>query len=684
MHLLSSRFEIYKRKSVGKLGSRDFEPCAEPVVLNLTRGTWDTDSSFWSAEGNSALSEPVIRCWIDPYSRLRDKYLDTWFFGSEMTKAEVSSADSSRKLTKNEKRRLKEKEAKAKEASDTSNSTSATATVDATLKSGKGKRASRFVEPVVQVSYVSADVDSVLEQATSGGETKVTLDSTALQEFKVMFSKFAKAEELTSVENSLTAAQRKAARAHLSKSGNSNSNGNGYGEADSGDDDMNDDEDEDADMDTADEGALSMSRRKQRLSQRPSIAQLKQMVSRPEVVEAHDVTAADPQLLLFLKCLRHTVPVPQHWGVKKKYLSGKRGTEKPPFELPAFIADTGIDRIRQSLLAQEQAKKSKGKAREKSRPNMGKIDIDYQVLHDAFFKFQTKPTLSQHGDLYYEGREAEVGGGLKNKRPGGPFSEQLLAALGMESNSVPPPWLLAQQRYGPPPSYPSLKIPGLSAPIPSDGVFGYHQGGWGKPPVDEYGRPLYGDVFGTGVGIDEGEEIVDVGTRWGEMQATVDSDSDDDVDSSSSSSSDGESDTEEVSPAQLLLPKPEPAAGTTGTAADLSLDALEARAQENIDLRKRAAAPAASDEPQVLYRVLEQKAAKGKEGELFGSDRTYVVNAGGKEDAGSAVEEAAGGNGGDGGDGGDGGEDDAAAQAPKRKKARADGASKKMLDNFKF
>lgn len=27
--------------------------------------------------------------------------------------------------------------------------------------------------------------------------------------------------------------------------------------------------------------------------------------------------------------------------------------------------------------------------------------------------------------------------------------------------------------------------------------FGYHAGGWGKPPVDESGKPLYGDVFGT-------------------------------------------------------------------------------------------------------------------------------------------------------------------------------------------
>ena len=33
------------------------------------------------------------------------------------------------------------------------------------------------------------------------------------------------------------------------------------------------------------------------------------------------------------------------------------------------------------------------------RPKMGKIDIDYEVLHDAFFKNSKKPYLSIHGDM---------------------------------------------------------------------------------------------------------------------------------------------------------------------------------------------------------------------------------------------------------------------------------------------
>lgn len=54
----------------------------------------------------------------------------------------------------------------------------------------------------------------------------------------------------------------------------------------------------------------------------------------------------------------------------------------------------------------------KSKMREKVRPKMGKIDIDYQKLHDAFFKWQTKPKLTIHGDLYYEvGSGGGEGGG---------------------------------------------------------------------------------------------------------------------------------------------------------------------------------------------------------------------------------------------------------------------------------
>ena len=76
--------------------------------------------------------------------------------------------------------------------------------------------------------------------------------------------------------------------------------------------------------------------------------QLKHLVKRPELIEVWDVTAQDPRLLAHLKAYRNTVPVPRHWSQKRKYLQGKRGIEKAPFQLPDFIENTGIAKIREA------------------------------------------------------------------------------------------------------------------------------------------------------------------------------------------------------------------------------------------------------------------------------------------------------------------------------------------------
>jgi len=87
------------------------------------------------------------------------------------------------------------------------------------------------------------------------------------------------------------------------------------------------------------------------------------------------------------------------------------------------------------------------------------------------------------------------------------------------------------QRYGPPPSYPNLKIPGLNAPIPEGCSFGYFVGGWGKPPVDEMGRPLYGDVFGVDVqevGTMANEDVIDK-SLWGELESEEEAEEEEEV-----------------------------------------------------------------------------------------------------------------------------------------------------------
>jgi Splicing factor 3b, subunit 2 len=66
-----------------------------------------------------------------------------------------------------------------------------------------------------------------------------------------------------------------------------------------------------------------LSKRKLRELCRPTIAELKNRVERADLVEAHDITSKDPDFLLFLKAVPSTVPVPRHWGRKRKYLQGK-------------------------------------------------------------------------------------------------------------------------------------------------------------------------------------------------------------------------------------------------------------------------------------------------------------------------------------------------------------------------
>lgn len=354
--------------------------------------------------------------------------------------------------------------------------------------------------------------------------------------------------------------------------------------------------------DSDDEGAggeAKLSKKKLRALSRMKIAELKQSCVRPEVVEIWDVTAADPQLLVHLKATRNTVPVPRHWSQKRAYLQGKRGVEKPPFKLPAFIEATGIGEMRQAYLEKAEAQRLKSKGRERMQPKMGKLDVDYQVLHDAFFKYQTKPKLTGMGDLYYEGKEYETD--VKDAAPG-VVSPELREALGLDPGA-PPPWLIAMQRYGPPPSYPTLRIPGLNAPIPPGAEFGYHPGGWGKPPVDEEGRPVYGDVFGEQADEAEEDERPVAVVHWGELEEAEESESEEESEEESEPESDEELDDGTASVASGY------ASTVTG--------GLETPAE--VDLRKDSG-------PRQLYTVLEQASAPAAgAGVLMGSEHTYVI-----------------------------------------------------------
>lgn len=379
-------------------------------------------------------------------------------------------------------------------------------------------------------------------------------------------------------------------------------------------DEYDDEDDEEKKMDEK----KKLSKRKLKKLTRLSVAELKQLVSRPDVVEMHDVTARDPKLLVQLKAHRNTVPVPRHWCFKRKYLQGKRGIEKPPFDLPEFIKKTGIMEMRAALQEKEDQRTLKAKMRERSRPKMGKIDIDYQKLHDAFFKWQTKPRMTIHGDLYYEGKEFETR--LKEKKPGD-LSDDLRTALGMpvgsSAHKVPPPWLIAMQRYGPPPSYPNLKIPGLNAPIPDSCSFGYHAGGWGKPPVDESGKALYGDVFGQqnrDYDNDAAEEEVDR-TIWGELES--ESEEEESEEEESEAEEESEDQTGLVTPAEGLVTPSGMASIPTGLETPEIIELRKRKIENEMD---------GGDTPAQLYQVLPEKRVDRVSGAMMASTHIYDMS----------------------------------------------------------
>ncbi|GAB0493765.1 hypothetical protein MMPV_005050 [Pyropia vietnamensis] len=260
------------------------------------------------------------------------------------------------------------------------------------------------------------------------------------------------------------------------------------------------------DTPTADPLAGLSEARRRRMA-RPSIAALKARVAVPSVVDPWDVASPEPDLLAALKAtaVPPPIPVPGHWRQKRKYLQNKRGLAKAPFELPPYIAATGIGGLRDAAADAAAEKSMKRIGRERIRPKMGAGGVPAKVLRDAFLVHATKPRLTPIGDLYYELRETEGGGsggdGAGCRRPvPGELSAELRAALGMPPDGVhPPPWLRAMQQYGPPPAYPTLRLPGVNAPPPPGGVWGYAQGGWGRPPLHPAtGRPRWGGTLSVG------------------------------------------------------------------------------------------------------------------------------------------------------------------------------------------
>ncbi|TRX89251.1 hypothetical protein FHL15_009824 [Xylaria flabelliformis] len=500
------------------------------------------------------------------------------------------------KMTKNQKRRAKKKADKVAKAEEPSRA-SETPQVDLSEQESEAPNDAAQTNGAseLEVKKDSATVDKIPADGPVDGYD-LDAEDPAYSMFKDVFTKFGAPSDEDAVAKEANA-------------------GNQGELLHDDDDNIPDEEDENQ------SGQNKLSKKKRKMLNKLSIAELKALVKKPEVVEWHDTSSSDPRLLVQIKAQRNVVPVPSHWSLKREYLSSKRGIEKPAFKLPKFIADTGISEMRDAVLEKQAEQSLKQKQRERVQPKMGKLDIDYQKLYDAFFRFQDKPVLTRFGEVYYEGKEYETD--LRHLRPG-ELSDGLKEALSIPPGA-PPPWLINQQRFGPPPSYPSLRIPGLNAPIPPGAQWGFNPGCYGKPPVDEYNRPLFGgDIFGimqpNKAAPPSGEPIER--NLWGELQVPEEESEEEEEDEE-------EDEDEEDIGAGLQTPSGmETPGGITSTVPTEYGTHTESVAGE-MDLRKqrRGFETEESMHPRAAYTVLQERQSRA-EG-FFGSDRVYdMKNAG--------------------------------------------------------
>jgi hypothetical protein len=189
---------------------------------------------------------------------------------------------------------------------------------------------------------------------------------------------------------------------------------------------------------------------------RMSVDELKLRAPNPAVVEFHDANAPEPLFLVQLKNQRHSIPAPRHWLQKSLFLSNQVDRDPSDDIVPSFIESTGVAAM---------------------RPDQAKADPG--ALARPYLAGHPKLPVTAFGDIFYEGKDMRAR--FRRFKPG-VLSERLRQALGMTMNA-PPPWLYGMQRVARlPPSYPTLKVPGLNAPLPVGGRWGQSKGEWGQPP----------------------------------------------------------------------------------------------------------------------------------------------------------------------------------------------------------
>merc|ERR1712032_783118 len=129
------------------------------------------------------------------------------------------------------------------------------------------------------------------------------------------------------------------------------------------------------------------SKRKNRVASRPSLVSLKQLSPKAEEVFSFDTTAEDPHTLLYLKSVFDSREVPTNWDRRQCKIMTLCNFSAL-FVLPSFLLSTGVSAIRNH--DSYDINNTSYSGRNRIRPKNSRIQLNYDVLRDVFFKYQFK------------------------------------------------------------------------------------------------------------------------------------------------------------------------------------------------------------------------------------------------------------------------------------------------------
>jgi len=150
-------------------------------------------------------------------------------------------------------------------------------------------------------------------------------------------------------------------------------------------------------------------------------------------------------------------------------------------------------------------------------------------------------------------------------------------------------------------------------------------GEWGRPPIDDYGRPLYGDIFGQAVKIVEDENPVDR-SLWATLEEEEEKQEEEQQPEIGGGDEEMEDEEMKTEPVAAAVSEPD----TSGIESVSSL-ASGLETPEAVTLRKRLDGTGTETPdtvhtaPRSLFTVLEEKKASVASSGLFGTDKTYVI-----------------------------------------------------------